>query len=132
MLSESFRRAFRELLYLCEKKYISKHQKGCMRERACVCVSLLTTTNGLFSSNCKKNMFLLRKFANTCSTKALRDSAAVHKSQPTPATLLLSYMAQITSSWQHFNTSYMSYLGQYRIFRHIFTSIGHFRISMRL
>ena len=52
-----------------------------------MCVSLLTTTNGLFSRNCKKTTFLSRKFANTRSTKALRDSAAVHESQPTPATL---------------------------------------------
>ena len=56
----------------------------------CVCVSLLTTTNGLFSRNCKKTMFLSQKFANTRSTKALRDSAAVPESQPTPATLLKS------------------------------------------
>ena len=32
--------------------------------------------------------FLSQKFANTRSTNALRDSAAVHESQPTPATLV--------------------------------------------
>ena len=35
-----------------------------------------------------KTTFLSRKFANTRSTKARRDSAAVHESQPTPATLI--------------------------------------------
>ena len=34
-----------------------------------------------------KNDVLSRTFANTCSPKALRDSAAVPESQPTPATL---------------------------------------------
>ena len=33
-------------------------------------------------------MFLSQKIANRRSTKALRDSAAVHESQPTPATLV--------------------------------------------
>ena len=42
----------------------------------------------IFICNCKKQRFLSGKFANTRSTKALRDSAAVHKSQPTPATLM--------------------------------------------
>ena len=50
-LPESFRRAFREPDFgdLFGKKYISKHLKGCLREGACVCVSLLITTNCLFS-----------------------------------------------------------------------------------
>ena len=35
-----------------------------------------------------------------------------------------SCMAQITNSWQHFNTSYISHLGQYGIFMHICTSLA--------
>ena len=50
-------------------------------------LSLLTTTNCLFSRNRKKTMFLSRKFANMRSTKALRDYFALPESPQTPATL---------------------------------------------
>ena len=61
-------------------------------------VSLLTTTNCLFSHNRNRAMLLSRKFANTRSMKALRDSAAVHESQPTPATLINSRILQAIAS----------------------------------
>ena len=40
--------------------------------------------------NCKKTMFLSRKFANTLCTKGLRVSVVQHESQPTPANFILS------------------------------------------
>ena len=74
--------AFAELLESFRRACFRKTFVELLRERACVCVSLLTTTNCRFSRNRKKTKFLSRKFANTRSTKALRDSAAVHESQP--------------------------------------------------
>ena len=44
------------------------------------------TTN--FYAIVKKTMFLLQKFANTRSTKALSDYFALPESHPTPGTLL--------------------------------------------
>ena len=53
----------------------------------CVCKSFENHKWPVFQQIVKKTTFLSRKFANTRSTKALRDSAAVSESQPTPATL---------------------------------------------
>ena len=45
-------------------------------------------------------MFLLQKIENTCFTKALRDSAAVSESQPTPAILICNGMLYF-GGWHH-------------------------------
>ena len=67
-----------------------------------MCVSLFTTTNRLLSHNRKKTMFLSRKLANMRSTKALRDFAAVNESQPTPATLVLTFVHSLKfDNWCH-------------------------------
>ena len=49
-----------------------------------------TTKNNQYLRNCKKRRFLSRKFANTRSTKALRDYFALAESQPTCATLFVT------------------------------------------
>ena len=58
-------------------------------EETCLCVfkSLDNHKLPVFPQS-QKTTFLSQKLANTRSTKAKRDSAAVHESQPTPATLL--------------------------------------------
>ena len=59
-----------------------------MRKHACVCVQVFWQPQiACFPAIVKNNFFLLQQFANSRSTKALRDSAAVHESQPTPAIL---------------------------------------------
>ena len=39
---------------------VLKHLKGCLGERVCVCVSLLTTTNWLFPAIVKNNVFVAK------------------------------------------------------------------------
>ena len=49
---------------------------------------VVTAKNYQYLRNCKKTTFLSRKFANTRSTKALRDYFALPESPPTSATLV--------------------------------------------
>ena len=70
LFSESFPRAYFQRAF------------GELSKFVCACVSPLTTTNCLFSLNRKS-----QTFATTRPTKALRDSAEVAESQPTPAIL---------------------------------------------
>ena len=51
-------------------------------------------------------MFFWQKIADTRSTKALRDSAAFHESQPTPTTLVQP--GTIVSGTFHTNRSFTS------------------------